>query len=364
MALMAGKRVALVLGSGGARGYAHIGAIRALQERGHEVVAIAGTSMGAVVGGLLAAGKLEEYVDWVTGLNQRDVLRLVDASPFGAGAIRLERVLARMSEILDGARIEDLPVPYTAVATDLGARREVWFQSGPVDVAIRASVAIPGVVTPIMVNGRLLVDGGVLNPVPIEPVMGVGADYTLAVLLSGWTPRDFGGPAPESSQSRPPNEWVDRFLRGAAGIFDNEWVAAVLSRFGGREAAGAGTVALEGQPAPEHGAGPAFEPAPPGLGIPQVTGLALDAMGGLITRYRLAALPPDVLVTVPGEAARAMDFHRAAELIELGHQLTVDALDRAFGPAEGTDAPTPEPATASDQPPGPDSPPTGSPPAD
>lgn len=332
MTSMAGKRVALVLGSGGARGYAHIGAIRAVQERGHEVVAIAGTSMGAVIGGLLAAGKLEEYVDWVSGLNQRDLLRLMDASPFGAGAIRLERVLARMSEILDGARIEDLPVPYTAVATDLGARREVWFQSGPVDVAIRASVAIPGVITPIMVNGRLLVDGGVLNPVPIEPVMGVGADYTLAVLLSGWTPRDFGGPARESSQSRPPNEWVDRFLRGAAGIFDNEWVAAVLSRFGGRDAADAEAPALEGQPAAERADGRPFDPAPPGLGIGQVTGMALDTMGGLITRYRLAALPPDVLVTVPGESARAMDFHRAPELIELGHRLTVQALDEAFGP--------------------------------
>ncbi|MEA5052880.1 MAG: patatin-like phospholipase family protein [Propionicimonas sp.] len=310
------RRVALVLGSGGARGYAQIGVIQVLKERGYEIVAIAGTSMGALVGGLEATGKLQEYVDWATTLNQRDVLRLVDASPFGAGAIKLERVLARMSEILDGARIEELPIPYTAVATDLGARREVWFTSGPVDVAIRASVAIPGAITPIMVNGRLLVDGGVLNPVPVEPVMGVDADFTLAVALSGWTPTDFNAtPARESSQSSPPAEWLDRFRRSAAGLFENEWVTSVMARFGREHA--------EPDPRP-------FEDAPPGLGIPQVAAMALDTMGAAITRYRLAALPPDLLINVPGDAAKTMDFHRAEELIELGRTLAVEALDKAF----------------------------------
>lgn len=315
------KRVALVLGSGGARGYAHIGAINVLKERGYEIVGIAGTSMGAVIGGLEAAGKLEEYTDWVTTLGPRDVLRLMDATPFGAGAIKLERVLSRMTEILDGARIEELPIPYTAIATDLGARREVWFTSGPVDVAIRASVAIPGAITPIMVNGRLLVDGAVLNPVPVDAVAGLDADFTLAVSLSGWTPRDFNAtPAKTSSDSSPPAEWLDHFRRSAAGIFENEWVASVLARFG----------AKPGEPEPE----PTFADAPAGLGIPEVANLAIDTMGSLITRYRLAAQPPDVLVTVPGNSAKAMEFHRAVELIELGRRLTVEALDAAFGPVE------------------------------
>lgn len=320
-------RVALVLGSGGARGYAHIGAIRAIREHGHEIVAIAGTSIGAVIGGLEAAGKLAEYVDWAGGLSQRDILRLMDATPFGPGAIRLERVLGRMSEILDGTRIEDLPIPFTAVATDLGARREVWFTDGPLDVAIRASVAIPGAITPIMVNGRLLVDGGVLNPVPVEPVMGVDADYTLAVLLSGWSPRDFSSaPARESSDTRPPNEWLDRFLKGAAGIWENDWVTSVLNRF-----TPARDRDLELDPA-ESPPAPSFEPPPPGLSIPQVTGMALDAMGAQITRFRLAAQPPDVLVSVPSSAARTMDFHRAGDLIQVGYDLTRQALDARFGP--------------------------------
>ena len=320
------KRVALVLGSGGARGYAHIGAIDVIKQRGYEIVGIAGTSMGAVIGGLEAAGKLEEYTDWVTGLGPRDVLRLMDATPFGAGAIKLERVLARMTEILDGARIEELPIPYTAIATDLGARREVWFTSGPVDVAIRASVAIPGAITPIMVNGRLLVDGAILNPVPVDAVAGLDADFTLAVSLSGWTPRDFNAtPAKTSSDASPPAEWLEHFRRSAAGIFENEWVASVLARFGGKPE--------EPEPEPQ----PSFTDAPAGLGIPEVANLAIDTMGSLITRYRLAAQPPDVLVTVPGNSAKAMEFHRAVELIELGRKLTAEALDAAFG-APGTPA--------------------------
>jgi NTE family protein len=316
------KRVALVLGSGGARGYAHIGAIDVLTERGYEIVAVSGSSMGALVGGLHAAGKLHDYTEWVTSLNQRDVLRLLDVSLNGPGVLRLERVLARMTEYLDGVLIEDLPIPYTAVASDLGARREVWFTSGPLETAIRASIAIPAMITPIMVNGRLLVDGGVLNPVPMEPVMGVDADFTLAINLSGEKAHHVGSsPTRESAAQRPPNEWLDRFRRTAAGVWENDFIASILARFSRTDDADR----------------PAYDPPPPGLGITDVTWMSLDAMGSLITRYRLAALPPDILVNVASDSAKAMDFHRAAELIALGRTLTEAALDEAFGdemPAE------------------------------
>jgi NTE family protein len=314
---MVGKRVALVLGSGGARGYAHIGAIDVLTERGYEIVAVAGSSMGALVGGLHAAGRLDDYTKWVTGLTQRDVLRLLDVSLNGPGVLRLERVLERMTEYLAGVMIEDLPIPYTAVASDLGARREVWFTSGPLETAIRASIAIPAMITPIMVNGRLLVDGGVLNPVPMEPVMGVDADITLAVNLSGEKNHRLGSsPTRESAAQRPPNEWLDRFFRTAAGVWENDFITSILARFARTDEA------------TDH---PAYDPLPPGLGITDITWMSLDAMGSLITRYRLAALPPDILVTVASDAAKAMDFHRAAELIELGRTLTEAALDEAFG---------------------------------
>jgi NTE family protein len=322
------KKVALVLGSGGARGYAHIGALQVLNERGYEVTAIAGASMGALVAGLHAAGRLAEYTDWVTGLSPRDVRKLIDPVLPGPGLMKLERVLGRMGEMLSGALIEDLPIPYTAVATDIGAGREVWFTSGPLEVAIRASVGIPGIVTPIMVNGRLLVDGGVINPVPMEPVIGADADFTMAVSLSG--PKDHREvltPARESAAQRPANEWLDRFVRGASGVWDNDFVASMMARFGKGEDA-----------EPER---PAYEPPPAGLNITDVTTMSLDTMGALITRFRLAALPPDVLVTVPGDAAKAMDFHRAEELIALGRTLTEAALETAFG-ASDTSAHLPE----------------------
>lgn len=319
------KRVALVLGSGGARGYAHIGVLQVLAERGYEVTAIAGASMGALVAGLHAAGKLDDYTEWVTTLTARDVRRLLDPVLPGPGLVRLERVLSRMNEMLDGVLIEDLPIPYTAVATDIGARREVWFTSGPLASAVRASVAVPGVITPIMVNGRLLVDGGVLNPVPMEPVIAADADFTLAVSLSG--PKDHQeilGPARETAEQRPANEWLDRFLKSASGVWENDFVASILAWLSKPEDAAT--------PAP------AFDPPPPGLGIADVTTMSLDTMSALITRFRLAALPPDVLVTVPGDAAKMMDFHRADELITMGRELAARALDDYFG-ADDSEAP-------------------------
>ena len=141
-------RVALALGSGGARGYTHIGVIRELEARGHEVVGVSGASMGAIVGALYAAGKLDDFEDWVCGLTQRDVLRLLDVSFAGGGAIRANKIMGVIGAMLGDVRIEDLAIPFTAVATDLRARREVWFTRGPADVAVRASFAIPSVITP------------------------------------------------------------------------------------------------------------------------------------------------------------------------------------------------------------------------
>lgn len=166
-----GKTVALTLGSGGARGYAHIGAIEVLVERGYDIVAISGCSMGALIGGMFGAGKMQDYKDWVTGLGQFDVLKLLDVTFNSVGAIRGEKIFSVVREMLGDTRIENLPIAFTAVATDLLAHKEIWFQEGPLDQAIRASVAIPSVVTPLVLNGRVLVDGALLNPLPIIPTI-------------------------------------------------------------------------------------------------------------------------------------------------------------------------------------------------
>ncbi|MFN8035796.1 MAG: patatin-like phospholipase family protein [Acidimicrobiia bacterium] len=323
---MDGPRVALALGSGGARGYAHIGAIQVLEERGFEIVGVAGSSMGALVGGLHAAGKLADYTDWVCGLSHLDVLRLLDVSLSAAGAIRAEKIFALVGELLSGALIEELPLPYTAVATDLFARKPVWFQRGPVDVAIRASIAIPGMFTPVMLNGRLLADGGLLDPVPVAPTTSLRADVTIGVSLGGErTGPEEGTPAVESSEERPFEEWADRFRRGAARFLDREMFRSLTSRFGGSDSADADEQEEAPTPEPE---GP-FEALPVGLGKWDVMNQSLDAMTAVLTRYRLAGYPPDVLVEIPKDACRGFDFHKAAPMIELGRALTTEALDRA-----------------------------------
>ena len=181
------KRVALVLGSGGARGYAHIGVIEELEARGYDVVAIAGCSMGAVIGGVYAAGELQGYRDWVTQLDYFDVLRLVDVTWNPMGAMRASKVMMRISKLVGDTRIEDLPIPLTTVATDIGRQREVWFQSGPLLQAIRASIAVPGIITPVHIGDQVLVDGGLLNPLPIIPTVSAQADLILAVNATAQT---------------------------------------------------------------------------------------------------------------------------------------------------------------------------------
>ena len=340
-------RAAVVLGSGGARGYAHIGALEVLDERGFEVVSIAGTSMGALVGGVAAAGKLDAYTEWARSLTQREVWRLLDLTltVSGGGAIRAERIIAKVGEILDGATIETLPIPYTAVATDINARREVWFQRGPVEHAIRASIAIPGVITPAVINGRVLVDGGLINPIPIEPTAAASVDVTVAVSLSGMRSVAGAAPVKESSAPVPREEWTTRLRRSAAEVLESERFRAITSRLGGHtrdpddeaglaglpEAAGVAAmadVAGEGLVVPQTPT-EAFVLGHADVGLVDLLNMSFDTMSALISRYRMASNPPDVLVTVPSNAVRTLDFHRAAEMIELGRQLTTEALDHA-----------------------------------
>jgi NTE family protein len=315
-------RCALALGAGGARGYAHIGVIEVLEERNFEIVNIAGSSMGALVGGLYAAGKLDAYTDWVTTLSQLDVLRLLDVSLTKPGMIRAEKVFARVHDLLDGVKIEELAVPFTAVATDLLAQKPIWFQRGPVETAVRASIAMPGVFTPLMLNGRVLVDGGLMEPVPIAPTASAHADITIAIDLGGdRVASSDGAPAHETAEARPFEEWAERFRHGAANLFDRDLVRSLFSRMGGPS-----STEQDGEDVPA--AVEEQEAWPAGLGRFDVMNQSLEAMQRMLTRYRLAGDQPDVLITVPKDACRTLDFHRASDMIALGRALTVAALDR------------------------------------
>ena len=218
-------RVALALGSGGARGYAHIGVIHELRERGYEVVGVAGSSMGALVGGLHAAGSLDEFADWAKTLTQRAVLRLLDPSITAAGVLRAEKILDAVRDMLGDATIESLPIPYTAVATDLIAGKSVWLQRGPVDAAIRASIAIPGIIAPHVLDGRLLADGGILDPLPMAPIAAVNADLTIAVSLGG-----AGSDAVQDQSDGPETRATTEWLTGCCAARPPCWRPRLPSR--------------------------------------------------------------------------------------------------------------------------------------
>lgn len=315
-------RVALALGSGGARGYAHIGVINELSDRGYEVVGVSGSSMGALVGGLHAAGKLDDFADWARTLTQRAVLRLLDPSISAAGILRAGKILDAVRDILGEVTIEDLPIPYTSVATDLIAGKSVWLQRGPVDEAIRASIAIPGVIAPHVLDGRLLGDGGILDPLPMAPIAAVNADLTIAVSLAG---SESAGaepdPEPDSgSKSRSTTEWLNRMLRSTTALMDT----VVPSRSSASaEPEGAQVEACTEPDEPEE----PDVPEVPRLGSFEVMNRTIDIAQAALARHTLAAYPPDLLIEVPRTVCRSLDFHRAAEVIDIGRQLAARALD-------------------------------------
>lgn len=328
-------RVALALGSGGARGYAHIGVIEALAARGYQVVGVAGSSMGALVGGLQAAGKLDEFADWAKSLTQRTILRLLDPSISAAGVMRAGKILDAVRDILGPVAIEELPIPYTAVATDLLAGKSVWFQRGPLDEAIRASIAIPGVIAPHAVDGRLLADGGILDPLPMAPLAAVNADLTIAVSLSGSEAITSREPEPGATV-----EWLTRMMRStsalldtaaARSLLDRPTARAVLSRLGGPagEPDGWEDSPDDEQPAAGDDADELVGAASdvPKLGSFEVMNRTIDIAQAALARHTLAVYPPDLLIEVPRSTCRALEFHRAVEVIAAGRALANEALD-------------------------------------
>lgn len=301
-----GKRIALVLGAGGARGLAHIGVIEALLEQGYEIAAVAGSSMGALVGGIHAAGELPAYRDWAERLERNDVLRLLDVAFGASGLIRGDRVIATLKDLVGEHRIEDLPIPYVAVATDLATQREVWFQRGPLFDAIRASIAIPMVFTPHEVNGRELVDGGLLAPLPMAATRSFLCDFVVAVDLNGRVPRaPRAEPVPlresEMFNDDPPPAPVN-------------WKARLASWFAA-------------PPPPDGAASNGNGGSGGGLsGLLDLMSRSMDTMHSQMTRLHIAQDPPDLLIRVPRDCASFYEFWRAKELRELGRRAAEDAL--------------------------------------
>lgn len=285
-------RVGLALGAGGAKGLAYIGVIEELDARGFDVVAIAGSSMGALIGGIYAAGKLDVYRDWVSALAKLDVLRLVDWSLSGGGLIKGERIIGVLRELIGEERIEELPITYTAVATDIDRQREVWLDRGPLFEAIRASIAIPSIFRPHMREGRRLVDGGLLNPVPVMPLLGADCEYIFAVSVDG--PSE--APAPEQDAAADDGE--------SEAIGYGHRIAEFVSRL------------------VPHG-----EPKEKVPGALELLNQSLDLMQANLAGLRLAAYRPDLLIELPRNMATSYQFYRARELIARGREQAGRSLD-------------------------------------
>ena len=324
-----GKRVALVLGSGGARGYAHIGVIDELEARGYEIGCIAGCSMGAVIGGIYAAGKLPDYRDWIESLDYLDVLRLLDVS-FRLGAIRGEKVFGRIRDILGEINIEDLSIPFTAVATDLTNQQEIWFQEGCLHQAMRASAAIPSLFTPVVQGSRVLVDGGLLNPLPIIPVVASRCDLIVAVNLNSTNQKQYQLPVIERPQ----------LIKGKI----DQLVGSISARLPFRRRNGEPVDAdAQAEELLLHNDKPT--PASPSpakakaddikvtttmgpASLLELVNQSFEVMQTSLAQYKIAGYPPDVLINVPKRVCRFFEFYKAPELIQLGRQIASDALDK------------------------------------
>ncbi len=291
--------IGLALGGGAARGFAHIGVLRALTAHGIKPDVIVGTSIGAVVGGCLAAGQLDGFEVWARGLTRRGILGYLDVSLSGAGLIGGGKLAGRLEEVFGDMLIEKLPTRFATITTEVGTGHEIWLTRGRLVEAVRASYALPGIFPPVRIGGRWLVDGALVNPVPVSAARALGARLVIAVNLNA----DMLGRGVTIS-SHGSDETDDQYRqhmtkkRSLRGLFGPE---RTLKRqfFGGAERPGIPTVMVE----------------------------AFNIMQDRITRTRLAGDPPDVTISPRLGHIGWFDFHRAQEAMEVGERTAMRALE-------------------------------------
>lgn len=308
--------ISLVLGSGGARGLAHIGAIKAIEEAGYTIKSIAGSSMGALVGGMYAAGKLDVYTDWVTKLQQSDVLRLVDWSFARGGLIRGDKIINRLRDMVGDVDIESLDLDFTAVAVDIEQGREIWLSQGSLFEAIRSSIAIPGLFTPHRHVGRLLVDGGILNPIPVAPTLRCLTDATFVINCNGTPSGAVRMPNSNAGQRDSGDSESHGDILNPSALdsnADDDGMMARMRRFFSD---------LTDRDDDDQKEEP---------GMVAVLMKSLETMESVITRQHLAVFQPDYVIDIPRNACMIHEFHRAQELIDLGHARTIETLESING---------------------------------
>jgi len=299
-------RIGLALGSGSARGWAHFGVLQALEERGLRPDVVTGASVGALVAAAYASGQWHELEAWVRTLTRVDVWRLLDTTFRGGGVMRGNRLMQAIGECIEDRRIENLPIAFAAVAADLNTGSEIWLRSGSMLAAVRASSGMPGLFTPYWHQDRWMIDGGVVNPVPVTLARALGADYVIGVNLNvpvqgRWAgrrllPTDDGHAPLSKAESDEPAEagWasLDRWSDLLGGLVDS----------------------LRREPSSEPG-------------LFEVMAGSIHIMQDHIARSRMAGDPPDLTITPELGHLQLMDFHRAAETIAIGYQAAQRALE-------------------------------------
>lgn len=292
---MTPRTISLVLGGGGARGLAHIGVIQWLEQQGFKIASIAGSSMGALIGGVFAAGKLPVYTRWVTALERMDVIRLLDLSFSRTSLFKGERIISELRSLIGDPDIEDLPISFTAVSTDMDSGKEIWLNSGPLFDAIRASIAIPTIFAPHRYQGRRMLDGGLVNPVPIAPTLADRTDLTIAVDVNA-EPQ----PLDEAGQNGGEEDDQPGYHEGIVSFIDDlqrRWGSARTDE----------------------------------TGFFEVVSRSMDIMQSTIARFKLTAYAPDLVVNVPRNVCTFYEFHRARELIGVGRSCAQQALGGLSG---------------------------------
>lgn len=302
---MARRRIGIALGGGAARGWAHIGVLKALDDMGIRPDIMAGTSIGALVGAASQVNQLDALEKWVRGLARLDILRLMDARLSGGGFMRGDRLMQALSKYVEDRNIEDLPIPFAVVATDLDTGHEVWLREGSLQDAVRASIALPGLFSPVRLNDRWLLDGGLVNPVPVSVCRAMGADIIIAVNLTRNTLVRTMASTPSDDDAGPAEDEEDE---------DD----SLFQRLVGRMHAGIGfRLDRLMSTSPE-------EAKLTGPGLFDVLAGSINIVQDRITRSRMAGDPPDIQISPRLASIRLMEFDRAGDAIEQGRQ----AVDR------------------------------------
>jgi NTE family protein len=273
------KPVSLVLSSGGSKGLAHIGVINELEKQGFHISSVSGSSIGSVIGGIYAMGKLPEYSNWAKTLNQKAIWGLMDFTVSTNGLLKGEKVIEKMRTFIPDMLIEKMNIPFAAVATDILNEKEVVFRSGSFYEAIRASVAIPTIITPVKYKDTILVDGGVLNPVPIEYVARNNNDILIVVNLYG-EKKDEIEKSNLIEDKNQTSTKLESLLKNISKLISS----------GDRKS----------------------------LGYFSLVNASTLAMVHKLAQQNIKIYQPDILINIPYDSSKTFDFHKAEKLIEMG----------------------------------------------